>query len=437
MPVFEYKATNEEGHPVNGTMLSGSLSQAADELTKLGLRVSSIGSPSGVGDPLVDYVPTSSAENSASSSRESTFQPPSPSNGWPPTETPPSTEPRSKFMTEVVGPLVNKISLTHQIMLFRQLHTMLKAGVPIVQTLDTLAGQTHDLRLKSVVWELKGHAMEGRPISAGLQRYPEMFSPLIVSLMRVGESGGMLENSCKQIADYLDREIELRNLVRRVTIYPKLVLGTSMVVILAANFLMKYLNVKGGLSSPLTDLSTWIILGPILIGLFLFNRVGLANPRIRFNYDQLVLRVPYFGITIQQLCMARFGRAFGALYAGGVAVPEALKLGADACGNEYMRACLHPLFKRLEEGDGIHETLRSSGVFSPIVLDMIHTGETTGNINEMLTKMAEFYEDESKMRSTQSAYAIGVFALVVVGVYVGFIVFQFYSQYASSISVDL
>lgn len=424
MPIFEYQAEDASGKVVNGTLLSPSLAAAATDLQAQGLHVLQLGSSAGVGDP----IPRSARTEFPSTA--SVAAPP------PQTEAPP-TEARSKVMTDIVGPMVNKVALSHLLFFFRQLATMLKAGVGLIQSLDTLAGQTADPRLRGVIRELKGHAEAGRPISTGLQRYPEMFSPMIISMVRVGERGGFLEKSCRQISEYLDREIEIRNIVRRVTIYPKLVIGASILIILATNTIISSLGKSGGVSSILTQAATWFVLIPIFIGIFLFTRIGLQNPRIRYQWDEIMLSIPLLGKAVRQLAMAKFGRSFGTLYAGGVSVSEAIQLAADACGNEYMRARIRPVARGMEEGGSMTEAFRATGVLSPIVLDMMQTGETTGSIDEMLLKVAEFYEDEARVRSIQLATALGVVCLLIVGVYVAYTVISFYIGYFSGVGKAL
>lgn len=420
MPVFEYTATNPQGEAIRGTLFSQSLAAAAEDLARQGYQVQHVGVASSAGDPVPAEFPP--APNAGTESPR-------------PAETPRDiTSQRPYIMTDIVGPLVMKVPLSQLLFFFRQLATMLHAGVGMVQSLDTLSNQTHDLRLKNVVRELREHALAGRPISVGMQRYPEIFSPLMLSMIRVGEEGGSMDRSLQQIADYVEHEIEIRNLVRRVTIYPKLVIAASIIIVLGTNAIIASLGKQGGLDSLLTRPTTWLFLGPLIVGLFLFFRVGLANPRIKHTYDEFLLALPGFGKTVRQLCMAKFGRAFGTLYAGGVAVPRAVELAADACGNEYLRSRMYPAAGRLKEGVGITHAFRETGAFSPIVLDMAHTGETTGNLDFMLNKVAEYYEDEGKTRSVQFGYALGVLALLAVAVYVGYTVITFYAGHFSGLS---
>lgn len=404
MPVFEYRAVDGEGQTVNGTAFGPSLAAIADELAKKGLHVQHVAQATGVGDAFGEG-PTSTGVP-----RERTAPP----------EAPPTT-PRSKVMTDVVGPLVGRVPLSQMLFFFRQLASLTGAGVGLVQSLDTLGKQARDPRLKTTISEMREHVLAGRPMSVGMQRYPEVYTPLMISLVRAGEEGGMLEGSLRQVAEYLEREIELRNLYRRVTIYPKILIVASVVVVLATNSIIASLGKSGGLQSPLTTPSVAFVLFIFAVGIFVFMRVGLQNPRIRYSWDAFVLAVPYLGPTLKQLAMAKFGRAFGALYQGGVPMSKAIRLGADACGNEYLRSKIYPATERIDEGSGVTETLRHTDAFSPIVLDMTQTGETTGNLDQMLNKMAEFYEDEAATRSTHLGYATGVAVLLIVAAYIGYV----------------
>jgi type II secretory pathway component PulF len=313
---------------------------------------------------------------------------------------------------------------------YKQLATLVKSGVPIVQSLDTLAGQARHAKLESIIREIKGHVEASRPMTAGMQRYPEVFTPIMVSLTRAGEEGGFLDTSLAQIASYLEKEIALRNLYRRLTIWPKIELFFSVIVIIAANAIITAIKPDARhLSSPLTTPTTWLWLGPLLVFLFFFFKLGLANPRIKFNWDLVAANLPGMGKMMRELAAAKFGRAFGALYKGGVPLQKAMQMSADACGNEYLRSKIYPAARKLEEGAGIATTFAETGAFSPIVLDMVSTGERTGNLEEMLEKMSEFYEDEATTKATQVATWVGILLATCVAIYIGYIVVTFWQGY--------
>lgn len=407
MPIYQYEATDSQGQTVKGTANGESMDAVAKLLSDRGLSLKGLSIAEGVVPPVP---PKQTIEQPA----------------W----VPPSTEPRTRFETEVAGPLVGEVPLTRLHFFFRQLATMLHAGINPAQALETLSKQSGSPKLSRILLETKDHVIAGRPMSAAFQRYPEVFTPLMMAMIRAGEEGGFLESQCLQLSDYIQREIELRNMIRRETLWPKITVTASIFIILAANGVMS-LVAPGGqrLESPLTTIATWMILGPLIIGGFLFVKVGLKNPAIKYKFDEFNLKIPGIGGMIHGFAMAKFGRAFGALYKGGVPMQKAVLLAADACGNEALRARMYPAAQRLQEGEGITDTFAQTGAFSPIVLDMARTGETTGNMDQMLNKVAEYYEEEGAMKAQISAKIIGVVCLLLVAIYVAFVVIKFYMAY--------
>lgn len=405
MPVFEYKAVNQSGEAVVGTLHSASVAAAAEALSQQGLSVEHVGVARAPGDPIP-------RENPA-----------------------PAYAPRyvagerTSLQFNVVAPLVGRASLSQLQFFFRQLAQMLHAGVNPVQALDTLASQTGSGNLRQTIREMRDAANAGLPMSGVMQRYPEVYSSLMTNLVIAGEQAGILEEILKQIAEYIGHEIELRNLLRRVTFYPKLVTGFSIVLVLAVNAYIASMGKTGGLWSPLTDPSTWIVLGPLLIVLFLFIRVGLHQAPVKASWDRFLLGLPGLGKTLSQLAMAKFGRAFGTLYRAGIEPARAIALAADGAGNLHIRERILPAANWIKDGRGITESLRATGVFSPIVLDMTQTGETTGNLDEMLESMARYYEDEARVKTHQFGHVFGTVVYVGVAIYVFLMLLRFYSGY--------
>lgn len=345
---------------------------------------------------------------------------------------------RGYFLSRVLGPLIGKVPAPRVMFFFRQLATLMKAGVPIVQALTTLASQAGHPKLTRIIAEMREQAIHGVPISHTLARYPEVFSPIELGIVRSGEEGGFFDQALTQVANYLDRDIALKNLYRRITFPQKIQVAVSVVVILATNAIIDSIRKDSQhLSSPLTNISTWYWLGPLLLAIFFFLRVGLANPSIKYGWDLITVHLPGMGKMLREIASAKFGRAFGALYRAGVPIGSAIRMSANSTGNEYMRSRIYPMAPKLESGEGLAKTFRESQVFSPIVLDMIQTGEATGNVEEMLTKMSEFYEDEAQTKSTQVANMTGTLIALGVGIYIGFIVISFWTQYAQGIQREV
>jgi len=444
MPTFEYQAKAIDGQVINGVVFGPTMDAAMRDLTSKGMEIVRIGVAVNPNDPLASLSagPVSRSTAAVVAQPGSTARSPEVAGGvessqvqraFTPDVAPP-TEQRSYMETSVWGPLIGKVPIKNLSFFFRQLSTMLHAGVPIVQSVTTLANQAESEKLATVLRELVGHINAGRNLSDGMQRYPEVFTPVTLSLVRAGEQAGFLDEALSAVADYLDREMELRNLYRRLTFMPKLEIGASIVIVLVTNLIISSMGKSGGLWSPLTEPTTWIFLGPLIVVAFLYFRVGLANPRIRHNWDILIAKTPYIGTTIRQLSMAKFGRAFGALHKGGVPLSKSVLLAADACGNEYLRGKMYTAKGHMEEGMGVTETLRGTDAFSPIVIDMVATGETTGNLDQMLTKVSEFYEQEATTRATQTAQVVGVVLFLMVAIYIGYIVIGFWSGYGASVS---
>ncbi len=429
MPSFEYEATTPEGQRVRNVAFGQNLQDVVESLIAQGMVITHIrdaysqhdvvknAEPAPSVDPMIKQVqseaPARKIETPAATS----------------TRPAPNLNQRNTFLTNIFGPIFLKAPLKDMSFFFRQLGTMIEAGVPLVQATDTLASQSTNPKLKGVLNEVRNAVDSGYPISAVLQRYPEMFSPLVISLLRAGEEGGFLAPACLQISDYLNHDLEIKNMYRRETFLPKMYLGICILIVGAANLILGSLNAPG-LNAPLNNIAVWYFIIPIALGIFLFFTVGTSFYGIRLAWDRFKLRIPYVGKTSHHFAMSKFGRAFGALHKGGVPITKSVHLAADASGNEHIRGSIYPAMNRIQEGEPISQTLADTGVFSPIVLNMMSTGETTGNLDGMLIKAAEYYEDEGKVRARQMAVVIGVLVLLAVLIYIGYIVISFWMSYS-------
>jgi type II secretory pathway component PulF len=482
MATFQYQAQRPDGSIEKGVIVGTSLDAVAQQLAAKGLNVTQLGASQSFDDPVPSNFSRSARPQDPAPQPQPT---PAPKRELPKRESieeqraatqrllaeasrptqpeGPLTEPRrngpgaetnrqssgrqspsyqgerlpdrSYFETSVLGPLVGQVPLTDLAFFFRHAATMLDAGVGIVQTMNTLAVQARDPKLSSVIKEIARQVEAGHPISESMRRYPEAISGVVVSVLEAGERGGFLSEALATNAEYLEQEIELRNLYKKATFYPKLQLAASVVIIIAANIIITAIRPDAQkLSSPLTNPVTWVVLAPLLLATFLFFRVGLANPDIKSNWDQLTTKIPYLGKTLQQIAMARFGRSFAALYKAGVPLQTVLVLSANSCGNEHLKSLMLPAAAQLEQGYGVTETLAATNAFSPIILDMIHTGETTGNLDSMLQKSAEFYIEEAKVRQKQLGVTVGVCVSMLVAIYIGYIIINFYTNMGSGIS---
>lgn len=459
MPVFSYTAINSSGQHEKGLAQGSTLEEAAQSLAQRGLKVQELGIAASLQDPLAESRPTAGAApfqppqtGQQSGPRQLTevaptqarydqnapqidgFVLPGPMHEMPRGMEGPPVAPRSKVETDFIGPLVGGVALTDLHFFFRQLATMLNAGVGVAQSLDTLSRQSRSGKLRAVVEEMRDHVIAGRPMSAGMQRYPEVFSPLMMAMIRTGEEGGFLGDQSHQLAEYLQRDIELRNLIRRETAYPKIVLAFAVIIIVATNLIIGAVAPgRSGLSSPLTNPAVLTILVPAVIAAVILFRLSRRQQPVMQAFHTFVNNLPGIRGMVRGFAMAKFGRAFGALYKAGVPLPRALELSADASGNEALRHKMYPAAESLKNGSRISESFAETGAFSPLVLDMVKTGEMTGSLDVMLTKVSEYYEDEGAVKAKQAGHLFAMIVFLCVAVYVFFIVFSFWSGYFQGI----
>ncbi|HXH62328.1 MAG TPA: type II secretion system F family protein [Fimbriimonadaceae bacterium] len=388
MPIFQYSGTNAQGQTERGMMPGSNADAVTQQLQSRGLKVTEVRMAESQGDPLASGTRTDYTASSF-----------------------------------VAPTIVQQVSLAQLQFFFRQLGAMLNAGVGYAQALETLSNQSQSGKFRQILRDGKDMVARGEPLSRAFERHPDVFSPLMLSMVRAGEEGGFLTEQCKRLSEYIEREINLRNMIRAATIYPKVTVVASIIIVLGANWIIDMLGKEGAakLTTPLTSGATWFVLVPVIVLAFIYVKIVLPQPRAKYQWDAMMVRLPGLGKVIHGFAMAKFGRSFGALYGSGVPIPKALLLSADACGNQYVRSQVYPCANLLESGGGITEAFAKSGAFSPMVLDMTKTGEMTGNVDEMLHKLAEYYEEEGTVRAKQFAVIFGVVVLVMVGAYVGYI----------------
>ena len=395
MPLFRYVAQSAEGREVRGTVQANTRLEAIDAVRKQGYWLLEL------------------------------YAEPEP------------TTPLRAAHQGVWQPLFGGVPLKTLAVFFRQLATMLAAGVPIYQALDTLGNQRGgNARLRRVLHDIRNSILAGERLADAFDKHPAVFSPIIRAMIRVGETSGTLENILRQIATYLESELELRRLISRVTFYPKLVLFFAILIPGLIPALITIVGAQGGapVGATLAGIA-WTyakILGVVFVVWAMF-RLAMQAQGFRYAWGLLTVSLPWLGFTVRQLALARFARALSALYGAGLPLSQAIRYAADATGNEYLRSRIQPAGDKLEAGRSITETFASTGVFPAMVMDMVATGESTGELGFMMDKVAEYYEEEGKLRSHQAGHVLGVVVYLGVAIYVAIILIQFYAGYFRSI----
>lgn len=400
MKTFTYIATDKTGSRQTGVLQAQSIAIVRETLATQGLRVISI------------------------------------------TEGIPEIPERSTAAKHLAGPLIGRVRSETILTFFRQLGSMHKAGVPLVQSLDSISRQTNSSKMRQIILDLKRYVLSGQPLSAGMEQYPEVFTPLHLSIVKAGEEGGVLEKSLYQLSDYMAREVKLRNEIKARTFYPKFVLAFSVILVITVNFILTALigeerSKQFLLQNPLLESSTLIVFIPAVIVLFMLFTFGPRIPTVKKVLDRIYLWIPYFGSTIRMLCMAKFGRAFASLYSAGVPIANAIRLSANACGNSIISEKIYPTSWRIQEGQSIADSFAKTGAFTPMAIDMAYTGEHTGNLDSMFENVAEHYEEEAEVRLAKSCHVLTIVILVIAAIFVFFMVYTFFMQYLSVLqSID-
>lgn len=331
-----------------------------------------------------------------------------------------------------IAPFLVGVPLPEVAAMFRQMATLLRAGVPMLQSLSALAQQSRHPRLQEILREAGMLVGSGQPFSTVMERHPAVFSPMQVELIRAGETGGMLEAMCTRIADYLEREIEIRRKLKRETLYPKIVLGLAGIVVLIIGFAGAGMG-QAGIALVKARVLFAAAVAVAAFGLWWLARFLNQLPAFGAFWDQAKMLIPGVGGVSRRYATARFTRALGALYGGGVFLPRAVEIAGRACGNRAIGQKMVENVPILLSGGGLSGMLEQSGLLSPIAVQMARTGEQTGSLDQMMDKVADYLESEADTKAHQMAVAAGVGALLLAAIVVGIIAISFYGGYLGAL----
>ena len=322
-----------------------------------------------------------------------------------------------------------RVRIVDQIFFCRQMYTLLKAGVPIMQALRGLRETTQNQALAKVIGSLLDGLDAGLDLTGAVKRHPEVFPPVFVSLISVGENTGSLPEAFAQLADYFDREKDTRDRLKQAIRYPVFVLIAMGIALLIVNifvipaFAKVYGNLKVALPLPtrvLIGFSNftlqnwyWIVIG--LVGGVVGARLYIQTPDGRYRWDRLKLRFPVIGGIIYRASLGRFARALSMTMHSGVPVVQGMTVISNAVDNEYIATRILQMRDGLERGETITRTAGATGMFPPLVLQMISVGEESGSVDTLLTEVAEYYEREVDYDLKNLSSSIEPILLVAVG----------------------
>jgi type IV pilus assembly protein PilC len=325
----------------------------------------------------------------------------------------------------------------------RQFGTMINAGLPLVQCLEILSTQSENKVLRETIGEVKTQVEAGSTFSDALRRHPKVFDDLYVNLIHAGEVGGLLDTILTRLAKYIEKAMKLKGQIKSAMIYPAAILGVAVVVIavlmiwvipIFAKMFNELSGGKMGLPGPtqlVIDISNvftsywWVML--IGIGAITFGiKKYYSTPQGRLVIDKLLLKSPVFGDLIRKASVAKFTRTLGTLLASGVPLLDGMTICAKTAGNKVIEETLINARASISGGKTIADPLAASGVFPKMVTHMIAVGESTGALDAMLGKIADFYEDEVDQAVASLTSLLEPIMMVFLGIVIGFIVIAMY-----------
>jgi type IV pilus assembly protein PilC len=323
----------------------------------------------------------------------------------------------------------------------RQLATMISSGMTLLRAFYVLEEQVENQLLRETISAVREDIEAGLNFSDALERHPKVFNPLYVAMVRAGEAGGVLEESLERISDQLEKDDSLRRQVKSAMAYPTVVMSFAFLVLVGmiAFIVPVFIGVFkdfGGELPAITKFTValshavtgqWYILIAIAVGGFIGFRKWKSSSWGRPQWDAFRLRIPFkIGNTVQKIALARWSRTFSALYGAGVPIMQAIEVTGQTAGNAVVDKAMVAVIESVKSGGSIAAPLKDAPIFPPMVAQMIAIGEETGNLDTMLSKVADFYEDEVAAAIKALTSILEPVMIVLVGAIVGFIVVAMY-----------
>jgi len=333
---------------------------------------------------------------------------------------------------------MKKVNEQALVVFSRQFATMINAGLAMVRCLDILSEQTEDKKLQATLIQVRRDVEGGSTLSNALHKHPGVFSTLYTSMVKAGEMGGVLDEVLERLAGFMQKDFSLKKKVKSALTYPVVILVMAMCIVffLVTYILPTFVTLFEGMSLKL-PLPTQILIvvtkgarNPMVLIPCAFLAGGLAfvtnqygkTPGGKKQFDMLKLNVPIFGMLNRKVSISRFCRTLGTLLSSGVPIMQALEIVGKASGNEIIAITVTKVRESIREGESIASPLGASGMFPPMVTQMVAVGEETGNLDAMLSKIADFYDTEVEYMLASLTSMLEPIMIVGMGGIVGFIV---------------
>jgi type IV pilus assembly protein PilC len=338
------------------------------------------------------------------------------------------------------GSIGKKVKAKNLAVFTRQFSVMIDAGLPLVQCLDILGTQEDDKNFAAVILQTRSDVESGASLADAMKRHPKTFDPLFTNMIAAGEAGGILDTILKRLATYIEKAVKLSGQVKSAMIYPVavLVIAALVVAVILWKVIPTFATLFQGLGADL-PLPTRIVIAisnnfvqffpVVLLGLggvaFMFRRYYATHGGRRV-VDRSMLKLPILGIILRKIAVARFCRTLSTLISSGVPILDGLEITARTAGNAVVEDAVMVTRKSIERGETVSAPLKETGVFPPMVTQMIGVGEATGALDSMLAKIADFYEEEVDTAVAGLLTLLEPVMISILGVIVGGIVIAMY-----------
>lgn len=437
MPVFAFEAMDNKGQKVKKEIEAGTRDEAIVKVKGMGFHPTKIESKAGAAT-------AGSGRGAATATATKSSKIPAPKGAAAAAAA--ASEPPPPKKARVFG----GVKLWELTQFTNQLSTLQDAGLPIVRSLRILEGQLKASVLKNTIGEVAGEVESGSTLSDAMSKHPKVFDRLYVNMIKAGEAGGVLDTILDRLAEFMEKSLRLKKKVIGAMIYPLVVsivatgiLSGIMVFVIPsfeAMFVEMNLDLPMMTQALLTisrfigsKIGLFLLLGmPVL--LYFTYKFVVRYPRVRFLVDKFKLNMPLFGTIIKKSTIARFCRTLGTLIASGVPILEALAIIKEATGNDVVTKAVDDVYASIREGESIARPLGQSGVFDDIIVNMVDIGEETGELDKMLIKVADNYDEDVDIAVESLTSVMEPILIVFMGGAVGFIVIALFMPLISLIS---
>lgn len=341
---------------------------------------------------------------------------------------------------ENIAFLQPKVKEKDVVIFARQFATMINAGLPIVQCLEMLGTQEKNKTFAKVIMKIKEDIEGGSTLSESLSKYPKIFDELFVNLIAAGEAGGILDTILQRLSAYMEKAMKLKSRVKGALTYPVsvLVISFAVVALLLLKVIPVFQKMFEGMGKALPGPTQFVVdasqfmqdyfiymMGAMIILIVAFVRF-YQTPNGRMIVDRMILKAPVFGPLMKKVAVAKFSRTLSTMMSSGVPIIEGLDIVSKTAGNKVIEEHLQKTKRSISEGKTISEPLMESGIFPPMVVQMIGVGENTGALDSMLSKIADFYDDEVDAAVSAMTALLEPFMMVFLGVVVGGMIIAMY-----------